>query len=595
MGKNYYIAGAKRGGKTTEIEKMVKSKINGYDIESAEMDTPFDKIILKFKNGAKLFFNKASDLKSITRIVDKPILEKFGIPGITLVPEKDRKIKPVYRLAMDFADPNQQPISFLHTAYSNRLMLQKAFNESDEAIKKAMNEAIAESQERLHPLLEGVWSTVDDVLADTEEHSLDALPYNTHSTNPRRSELQQMMELQDLLNISMSFRRNKIPDIDEDILWGNLLHKLIRHDINNTPSVSAIPVSEWHFNYDFGILKIYYLPSDVRLKGELLMSNTKVPITGYDGVADVLREHGIIKKDDPRKGNPGLPDTIERPTYVYRMQDQKRGKVTIAGKSYVVDDGIIKTTDMIDYDIIENCPAYLNGLIKRFTIGVDDLSLLDGMENSAKEYVKQVIRVSAAQIHADFKNAIHQRMDNSKHLLKKYKENKPEIDKLKKLADMGFENIPAVKNQQWIMNTLEKAKTEAELVVHYMKYYPQNNFVLMDDIESLCKKYGLYCSEPKMFIGDIPDKNMQEIVNFTVRKDDLPKAGEYGYGNQGNDYLVVAPKDMFKYTPGYDRIANEFMIIDDPIVLRKVKGGYLMVSAWGDEAKLPEAQNPNRN
>jgi hypothetical protein len=57
---------------------------------------------------------------------------------------------------------------------------------------------------------------------------------------------------------------------------------------------------------------------------------------------------------------------------------------------------------------------------------------------------------------------------------------------------------------------------------------------------------------------------------------------------------VLTPPDKVKLEYR-ERIEGGRIVKDDPIVLQPVDGGYLVVTAWGDEASDPLVVNANRN
>ena len=89
------------------------------------------------------------------------------------------------------------------------------------------------------------------------------------------------------------------------------------------------------------------------------------------------------------------------------------------------------------------------------------------------------------------------------------------------------------------------------------------------------KKYGY----------SIPYKNIKEILNFKIKEEFLGD-GEWLCDGGGAYFYVLAPNTMF-----VNRTTSTFD--PDPIVFCEVKGGYLMVSAWGEESKL--ISNPKIN
>ena len=61
------------------------------------------------------------------------------------------------------------------------------------------------------------------------------------------------------------------------------------------------------------------------------------------------------------------------------------------------------------------------------------------------------------------------------------------------------------------------------------------------------------------------------------------------------ELLICAPiKDM--KVDAWERISNyQIVPVPDPVVLKEVKGGFLIVTAWGDEASDPNVVNEINN
>lgn len=175
-----------------------------------------------------------------------------------------------------------------------------------------------------------------------------------------------------------------------------------------------------------------------------------------------------------------------------------------------------------------------------------------------------------------------------------------------------------------------------ELFKKYSEKYPLYKFITDGMVEDICEKYGLFLGSSEMYISDIPDKNIQEIENFLtakIDKEDLiysvhqssvfgsetiswnyDEVEEYHrrksnphyrhyvgltsyYVKDSNKFFnIVAPLKDFDLT---DKVLDgrtiKDIVKDDPIVLKKVVGGYLVVTAWGLEASDPNVMNPKMN
>ena len=153
------------------------------------------------------------------------------------------------------------------------------------------------------------------------------------------------------------------------------------------------------------------------------------------------------------------------------------------------------------------------------------------------------------------------------------------IDDCDKLYQLGFIETTTIQD----LKTREEYK---DLIKQYELLYPQNPFVTDENIrEILVENELLGFATSKKYGYSIPYKNIKEILNFKIKEEFLGE-GEW-LGDGGSAYFyVLAPNTMFVNitTSAFD---------PDPIVFCEVKGGYLMVSAWGEESKL--INNPKIN
>lgn len=220
-------------------------------------------------------------------------------------------------------------------------------------------------------------------------------------------------------------------------------------------------------------------------------------------------------------------------------------------------------------------------------------------------------------------------MEAKRILAKTYTED--EIKTLNELKSLGFKNTQEQKAyEDW---------QKAQKVTEYSEAYPMHKFITDGAVKEICEKYGLLLADVSDYQSDIPMDNQKAIVNFKVKKDDIAESSfgftfpllERGaidwdsWGRRGvmdsffrmPNYLIstdpisepvrpkktewVKPKNLKVIAPPSKlnmegkKVVGNCLIDKDPIVLQPVKDGYLIITAWGFEAKDPEVQNPRHN
>lgn len=191
------------------------------------------------------------------------------------------------------------------------------------------------------------------------------------------------------------------------------------------------------------------------------------------------------------------------------------------------------------------------------------------------------------------------------------------IEKVNKLKEIG------VSSRNIVMKEYEKLERKVkkidkligyqEFIKKYNAKYPFLKVIDIDSIMELCNKYSLVLNFMGNYIGDIPDKNINEILHnlSLVSKDDRYSILTNNSWSDNKikrelDLMIAAPRDLFenhildrdKYLTYLPHGIEEFtVIVDDPIVLLPVRHNYdedyfsyspptlyLILSAWGLEA-----------
>lgn len=241
------------------------------------------------------------------------------------------------------------------------------------------------------------------------------------------------------------------------------------------------------------------------------------------------------------------------------------------------------------------------------------------------------------QIHEEFNTAADKLVQEAQELINVGFDK----NKLISLQEHGFTNTKEYKVNSKIIGDANKRKDVLSAINEYKKIFPQYKFITEEQVLTICKKYSLIHGDIKDYTGFVPSKNLQDISTF--RKElmfDGPKlrnldpiANVYiRYKNnvyhvkkslkKSSNLLtlyVAALISYDMYVDGYEHTAREItteysicapakdmnlslrdkimsflgqvtflrLAPKDPVVLRRVPYGFLVVTAWGDEAEDP--------
>jgi hypothetical protein len=258
---------------------------------------------------------------------------------------------------------------------------------------------------------------------------------------------------------------------------------------------------------------------------------------------------------------------------------------------------------------------------------------MDVIEKPAvQETVKSVTRPTVAQIHESFFTEVEVLRDLANKPVPISTDKEDIIAKSNLLNSLGFTKAAETKQGEAEATRISQAKAEnaakAKLIraiKYFQEWYPLHKFITEQSVKQLCRKYGLVYSTVDNYIGTVPDKNLQEIANFKLRKEDTlyknirryrgimsspdisygPKITEeeHSYSTTSTECFleIAAPVKDFKL----DRMVIENFQLkelppeNDPIVLQPVlfEGDkhYLILTAWGEEAADPLVVNPIQN
>ena len=306
------------------------------------------------------------------------------------------------------------------------------------------------------------------------------------------------------------------------------------------------------------------------------------------------------------------------------------------------------------------------------------------MEKTSHELIRE--------IHWSFDSAADSILKESLTVIEKIKEGeKEDFDKIKKLKDKGFPQCGNVTNVRELNERRQQLSEMTKIVEFWSVNYPQYKFVTDEQVKNICKKYGLVNVVSHRFKGEIPMKNVDEILNFEIKtihksfitmssdmlnltqvpdssiisydtlvqdsvefeadcqqridgidsaikiqkneselvrlrmsrdkyttakyklkqivQNNLPSEYEemwknsaflvcvsykHSYPRIEVPFTICAPESDFQLMSN-ERFADGKIVLDDPIVLYKVKGGSLVVSKWGLEGEDSELVNQQMN
>lgn len=258
------------------------------------------------------------------------------------------------------------------------------------------------------------------------------------------------------------------------------------------------------------------------------------------------------------------------------------------------------------------------------------------------------------KIHAEYNTASEVLLKEAKEIIASISFNS---NKCKLLEESGLVSTPEYKALKSKAIQLEKEESICQMIEKYAVLYPNNKFITEDVVHTINKKYGLVIGDISKFIGFVPEKNLKDIIEFkkkhrsnyiyvqinkitnntkyykeeivdikeiieiycssTLTLDFIKRELEEKYWFlRGETYTVdytefptiaicAPPTDMgisartFKNMQKknmFDLFSKKTIKIEaDPIVLFRVKEGYIIVTAWGDEASDPLVVNEKFN
>ncbi len=238
----------------------------------------------------------------------------------------------------------------------------------------------------------------------------------------------------------------------------------------------------------------------------------------------------------------------------------------------------------------------------------------------AKPQITSVQKISpyvaiVEEIHASFARAADEALVEARKILEK-----PGMsDHHKTLESLGFKQAQGIVEKKAEENEKERAQREAENILYFQQNYPMYKFITRTKIQEICKKYGLVWGGVDKYRGEVPAKNLAEIMKFNQNNIVKVEDGKYlrhsAYSvSEEISYTIYKHNNYsttfyHEYVTGFDICApakdmnlnktglvnGRYEDIPDPVVLYPVRGGYLIVTAWGPEASDEYIVNQKMN
>ncbi len=225
------------------------------------------------------------------------------------------------------------------------------------------------------------------------------------------------------------------------------------------------------------------------------------------------------------------------------------------------------------------------------------------------------------QVHHEFESASDSALAEALGILKQGEDKS--IEKGRRLKSLGFAQAKEAREANYMEHKVGNALEIKQTILKYRRLYPRNKFITAEQVQTICRKYGLVCAGIERYEGFVPEKNLRDVEKFKVDKRDVPfKIKSIGISDRwigevlndngesadrwGSLYKkekhyesmqICAPKKQMNLSglTNTGAIYTEKIDVPDPVVLQPVKGGYLIVTAWGDEASDPIVVNENNN
>jgi len=279
------------------------------------------------------------------------------------------------------------------------------------------------------------------------------------------------------------------------------------------------------------------------------------------------------------------------------------------------------------------------------------------LKKKTKPIKEKTKPITIAEIHNTFYTEVDRLLkfaQDQKEVKVKDEDLRKKADRLRKLGFNATKEVSRDSKNRHLEEIetykLNEKRNLVEAINYFSMKYPHYKFITEDSVKKLCKKYNLVYSTVDRYIGNVPDVNLEHIEKFKVDENDacyedkgvgyLPGSeimlnipfqsgtftkqyiskssyngitlnGRYEFDDnlsymryyryKKSILVIAAPLKDFRLDSAEVKNfkINPKIEIKDPIVLQPVchngKKYYLIVTAWGDEAKDELVLNERMN
>lgn len=260
--------------------------------------------------------------------------------------------------------------------------------------------------------------------------------------------------------------------------------------------------------------------------------------------------------------------------------------------------------------------------------------ILSALAAPAKEAAAIETAELIAEIHHEFNTAADKAVVAAQKIINDSTETKAK--KGRRLQKFGFVQTREAQESLELDRLILQGHRELEAIKKHNMQFPLHKFILERQVVEICRKYNLVHGVVELFKGFVPEKNLLDIERFndllmkqqTLQMKPRPDQTSIdwldpfmidrrsGPRSQWDSQALMMMRQMQQQpapsprsglsicAPAKDMDMRGMYVdanlkvqrhIPDPVVLHPVEHGYIIVTAWGEEASDPIVVNEKNN